>query len=263
MENGEIDRDRIVRALVGALEPLECVYALWEGGAVAFDRLDRWSDIDICVDAEDEMVMDVFPVVEAALETVVRIDLKYDVPESSTHGYVQAFYRLGGTPPTMLIDLAVFKHSEPNKFLEPEIHGNSRFHFNKAGAVRIPALDRAALAERIARAKERLALRFDTFACFVDKEIGRGNWIEAMDIYYRVILGSLTQSLRILHNPVHFDFGTRYVHYELPPEVVGRLAGLHFIRDESDLPGKVEEARRWFRETIASVDPTSIRRNPS
>jgi hypothetical protein len=263
MEDGEAGRDRIVRALVDALEPLDYVYALWEGGAVAFDRLDEWSDIDVCLDAEDAKVTDVFPVVEAALRGVAGIILKYDVPEASTHGYVQAFYRLAGTPPTMLIDLAVFKHSEPNKFLEPEIHGNSRFHFNKAGAVRIPALDRDALAGRMARAKERVALRFDTFSCCVEKEIGRGNWIEAMDIYYRVILGSLTQSLRMLHSPLHFDFGTRYVHYELPPEVARRLVDLHFVRDQSDLPGKVEEARRWFRETIASVDPSSIRKKPS
>jgi predicted nucleotidyltransferase len=251
-------RYRVLKALVEALEPLDYVYALWEGGAVAFGRLDQWSDIDVCVDAADDRVADAFPVAEEALQSLAGIDLKYDVPEGSTHGYVQAFYRLKGTPKTMLIDLAIFRHSEPNKLLEPEIHGDVRFHFNKHGVVRIPPLDRDAFLKRMRRHKERLLLRFDAFACFVDKEINRANWIEAMDVYYRVILASLMQSLRMRHHAVHYDFGTRYIHYELPGKVVERLVALHFVRDESDLAGKVEEARRWFCDTVAGIDSDSL-----
>ena len=98
-------------------------------------------------------------------------------------------------------------------------------------------------------------MRFDTFSCFVEKEINRENWIEAMDLYHRVILGSLMQSLRMRYHPVHYDFGTRYVHYELPADVVRRLVDLHFVGDPSDLPGKFAEAERWFRETIRGIDP--------
>ena len=254
MPNKKVSREGIVRAIVDGLQRLEYVHALWEGGAVAFDRLDRWSDIDICVDAVDERVEDVFPVAEAALEALAPIDLKFDVPKGATHGYVQAFYRLKGTSKFLLVDFAVFKHSEPNKLLEPEIHGNSRFHFNKEGAVRIPSLDRAAFVDRMKAGMERLVLRFDTFACFVDKEINRGNWIEAMDIYYRIILGSLMQGLRMRYNPVHYDFGTRYIHYELPPDVVKELVELHFIAGREDLMGKVKDAERWFRRTIGEID---------
>ena len=163
MPDDKVSRETVVRVIVDAVEPLEYTYALWEGGAIAFDRLDRWSDIDICVDAEDERVRDVFPVVEDALASVAPIELKYDVPAAPTHGYLQAFYRLEGTPRFMLIDFAVFKHSEPNKLLETEIHGNSLFHFNKQESVGIPALDRAALLDRLKTRLERLATRFEMF----------------------------------------------------------------------------------------------------
>ena len=255
MANKKVSRESVIKVLVDAIEPLEYVHALWEGGAVAFDRLDKWSDIDICVDAVDERVEDVFPVAEAALEALAPIELKFDVPPASTHGYVQAFYRLKGTSRFMLVDFAVFKHSEPNKLLEPEIHGNSRFHFNKEGAVRIPALDRASFLKRMKARMERLVLRFDTFSCFVEKEINRENWIEAMDLYHRVILGSLIESLRMLYHPVHYDFGARYIHYELPADVVRRLVDLHFVGDRCDLAGKVKEAERWFRRTMREIDP--------
>jgi hypothetical protein len=260
MSKKKVSRDEVVKAIVDALEPLEYVNALWEGGAIAFGRLDRWSDIDICVDASDERVEDVFPVAEAALEALAPIELKYDVPPGATHGYVQAFYRLEGTSRFMLVDFAVFKHSEPNKLLEPEIHGDSKFHFNKQGAVSIEALDRTAFINRIRSGMKRLLLRFDTFSCFVDKEINRGNWIEAMDLYHRVILGSLMQSLRMRHRPVHYDFGTRYIHYELPEDVVRKLVELHFVSDERDLSAKVRDAERWFRLTMSEIDPGRLAR---
>jgi hypothetical protein len=260
MPNAKVNRESVLKALVDAIEPLKYVYALWEGGAVAFDRLDRWSDIDVCVDAADERVEDVFPVAEAALRSLAPIELKFDVPPASTHGYVQAFYRLEGAPKFMLVDFAVFKHSEPNKLLEPEIHGNTRFHFNKQGAVSIPALDREAFLDRMKAGLKRMELRFDTFSCFVEKEINRGNWIEAMDLYRRLTLGSLMQSLRMLYHPAHYDFGTRYIHYELPADVVQRLVDLHFVAEQGDLPGKVKEAEQWFRETMRGIDPGLLER---
>lgn len=263
MSEEKVSRESIVLAIVNALEPLEYVYALWEGGAVAFGRLDRWSDIDICVDADDEKVEDVFPVAEAALETLAPIEIKYEVPPGATHGYVQAFYRLKGTAEFLLVDFAVFKHSEPNKLLEPEIHGDSRFHFNKREAVRVPSLDRGAFIDRMKSGMERLVLRFDTFSCFVDKEINRGNWIEAMDLYHRIILGSLVQGLRMRYYPVHYDFGTRYIHYELPPEVVKRLLDLHFVCDREDLLRKVKDARRWFHRTVDEIDTGDLEQHLS
>lgn len=258
MTEGDISRDRIIQAIVDALEPLDYVYALWEGGAVAFDRLDQWSDIDICVDAEDGRVKEVFPVVERALQDLAPIELIYDVPEQSTHGYVQAFYRLEGTPKTMLVDFAVFRHSEPNKLLEPEIHGDSRFHFNKQGAVEIPRLDRAAFSERLKARLARLKLRFEMFSWNVEKEIERGNAIEAMDLYYRLVIGSLTEGLRMRYHAAHYDFGTRYVHYELPDDVVRDLAELYFVSDERDLARKLQLARKWFRDTLSSLNPDSL-----
>jgi hypothetical protein len=260
MPKDKVSREDVVRAIVDALEPLEYVYALWEGGAIAFGRLDRWSDIDICVDAADDRVEDVFPVVEAALKTLAPIELKYDVPAGAPHGYVQAFYRLQDTSEFMLVDFAVFKHSEPNKLLEPEIHGNSKFHFNKQEAVSIPPLDRTAFVGRMRAGMNRLRLRFDTFSCFVDKEINRGNWIEAMDLYHRVILGSLMQSLRMRYNPIHYDFTTRYIHYELPDDVVQKLVDLHFVPDPGELSNNVKFAKEWFRRTMSEIDPDLLLR---
>jgi hypothetical protein len=251
--NKNVTRDRIVRAVADVLEPLDYVYAMWEGGAVAFDRVDEWSDVDICVDAADDRVEEAFPVVEQALESLAPIELKYDVTGPKLGEYVQAFYRLEGTSEFMLVDFAVFKHSAPDKLLEPEIHGASRFHFNKGDAVKIPHLDRDGLHRTLGKRVEDLGKRFEMFACFVIKEIERGNYIEAHDFYNRFVLGSLVEALRIKHKPVRHDFRTRYVHHDLPPEVVKELVGLYFVKEHEDLRQKYEAASKWFRRTITDL----------
>ena len=247
-------RDEIVQALVGALEPLDYVYALWEGGAVAFDRVDEWSDIDICVDAEDDRVEEAFPVVERALERLAPIELKYDVDFPKLGDYVQAFYRLKGTSKYMVVDFAVFRHSAGDKLLVAEIHGASKFHFNKHDAVEIPRLDRPQFMAGLRKRIENIKNRFDMFGCFIEKEMKRGNWIEALHFYQRFTLGLLVEALRIKHNPVRHDFGTRYVYHDLPSATVSRLEDLFFVKDPGELQGKYRVAEAWLLETVHQVD---------
>ena len=63
----KLTREAIIQALVDALKPLDYVYAFWEGGAVAFDRVDDWSDVDLYLVVDDKKVEDTFLAVEKAL----------------------------------------------------------------------------------------------------------------------------------------------------------------------------------------------------
>lgn len=260
MEERRISRDEITGAIAAALEPLDYVYAMWEGGAVAFDRVDEWSDIDICVSAEDDRIEEPFPVVEKALESIAPIELKYEVTGPKLGEYAQAFYRLEGLGPFMVVDFAVFKHSAGDKLLEPEIHGNSKFHFNKNGAVALPRLDRKAFMEKAAASLESLPRRIDMFASFIPKEINRGNLVAAVDFYHRFLLGALAQVLRLKYNPPRYNFGLRYIHYDLPSDVVERFEDLYLVRDADVLRTKVDAARAWFERTVKEIDLTEVAR---
>jgi hypothetical protein len=46
----------------------------------------------------------------------------------------------------------------------------------------------------------------------------------------------------------------RYVHYELPPEVIRKLEHLYFVKDKSDLEGKYQEAIKWFDKIVLEID---------
>jgi hypothetical protein len=250
----KIDRKEIIEAIVSALEPLDYVHALWEGGAVGFNRIDEWSDIDIHVDADDDHVMDVFPHVEEAMSSISPIELKYEVPHPTWHGHAQAFYRLERTSKFLIIDLAVMKHSNPDKFLLVEKHGDAVFYFNKNDAVKLPPFDKEKFIKDLEERLENIQKRFGMFQCFVEKGLKRETYITALDFYYRITLASLVEVLLIKYEPIRHDHGTYYIHYDLPLDVVSKLKGLFFVRDEEDLEEKSLYAEKWFYDIIKEID---------
>lgn len=254
-----LTRETIVEKLTETLAPLDYVAAFWEGGAAASRRLDPWSDIDLYVVVDDAKIPEAFEAIEKALRALSPIRQKYEVPHPPEPGIAQAFYRLERASEFLLVDLAILKRSAPDKYLEREIHGEAVFHINRDGAVVIPPLDADAFVAKLLERKERLRARLELFGPFVQKEIHRGNWLEVLDLYRVLVLGSLIEVLRMRHRPAHYAFGMRYVHSELPADAVRRLERLAFVRDAEDLLRKVPDALQWFREEIDEIREGEVR----
>ena len=100
---------------------------------------------------------------------------------------------------------------------------------------------------------------FDLFQVFVKKEIERGNPIEAIGYYLGATLRPLLEILRIHHNPVHYNFHTRYVYYELPESVTAVIEPLFYPADLDDLAEKHEAAVELFFETLEKTDMDLVR----
>jgi hypothetical protein len=260
MNRKRLTRAQIIQALVNAFKPLDYAYAFYEGGAAAFNRVDEWSDIDLYLVVDDDKVDEAFLTFDKTLKSLSATKQKYKIPQSPFPGVYQAFYRLEDASEYLLIDLAVLKISSPDKFLEPEIHGKVVFHFNKLGKVRCCPLDKSALTKKVLERLERLKARFAMFNNFVQKEINRKNYLEALDLYHLLTLATLVEALRIKHNPVHYDFKMRYVHYELPQDVVQRLEDLYFVSNKEDLQKKYREAVEWFHKLMSTIDEGNVER---
>jgi len=250
----KVTRERVNQALSEALKPLDYVHAFYEGGAAAFNRVDEWSDIDAYIVVDDDKVNEAFAVVEKALESLSPIKLKYEVQRTPWEGLSQAFYKLENASEYLILDLAILKLSSPDKLLEPEIHGTNVFYFNKASSVRIPKLDKDKFTKQLEQRLERLQTRFDMFNSFVQKEISRGNFLEALDYYYSLTLASLVEILRIIHNPFHYNFRMRYIYYELPPTTIKKLENLYSIKNIKELQKKYEKATEWFQKSIKEIN---------
>jgi hypothetical protein len=234
-DKAKLTRKQIIEALIEALKPLDYVHAFYEGGAAAFNRVDEWSDLDLYLVVDDEKVNETFLIVETTLKSLSHIKQKIDLPQTAWLGVSQAFYRLEDANEYLIIDLCVLKTSSSEKFLEPEIHGNVVFYFNKSRNVKPPQLDKEALIKKLQERLKRLQTMFDLFNNFVQKEINRGHHLEAIDLYHGLTLATLVEALRIKHNPIHYNFKMEYLHYELPSETIKKLEHLYFVKDEKDL----------------------------
>lgn len=250
----KINRQMIIQTLVNTLEPLHYVIAFYEGGAAAFNRIDEWSDIDLYLVVEENKADDAFVVVEEALKSLSPIKRKLAVPQLPWPGVSQAFYKLENASDYLLIDFCILTLNSPEKFLEPETHGNVVFYFNKSAKVKPSSLDKDALLQKLRNRLERLKTRIELFNNFVQKEINRGNVLEAIDNYRIITLATLVEVLRIKYNPLHHEFRMRYIHYELPPNIVSRLGQLCFVVDEKDLQAKYDEATEWLRKIMSELD---------
>ncbi len=246
----KVTRDAVITTLVNALKPLDYVHAFYESGAIAFNRVDEWSDIDLYIVVDDEKVDGAFAAVESALKSLSPIKQKFAMAHLPWPRVSQAFYRLEQASEYLLIDLAVIELSSPEKFLEPQIHGKAVFYFNKSEEVKVPLLNEGELAKKLQQKLMRLEERFAMFNMFVQKEINRGNYLEALVLYHSITLGSVVDVLRAKHSPFHHDFKTRYVQYELPKQINQRLERLYFVKDRKDLLGKYLEATKWFNEMM-------------
>ncbi len=244
-------RSDIVSALVNSLRQLGYVQAFWEGGAIAFDRVDKYSDIDAYVLVDVERVQETFDVVEKTLEALSPIKQKYPVRQNPWPGVSQAFYRLENASEYLVLDLAILTSTSSTRFLEPDIHGKAVFYFNKTGIDEAPTVDKPAFESKMAERLSMLDERFQMFGNFVEKEIERGNSLEAIEYYRTIMIPSLVEALRAKYFPMHYDFRMRYVQYELPKDTVRRLERLCFVSNMEDLQRKYLEARSWFLETRA------------
>ena len=256
MHEKMLTREVIVETLVNALEPLDYVHAFYEGGAAAFGRIDEWSDIDLYAVADDEKIDAVFLAVEKTLERLSPIEQKLRTPQLPWPGVSQTFYKLSTASEFLLIDLAVLKLNAPEKFLEPLIHGNVVFYFNKNDALKPNRFDKKTFSEKLRVRLQMMQARFSMFNNLVQKEIYRHNYLEAMEWYHVFTLTALVEALRMKHNPVHHDFRMRYMHYELPTETIRRLENLYFVKNAKDLQEKYNEATEWYKETILKINPS-------
>ena len=217
---------------------------------MAWGRVDGYSDIDSYLLVDEGKVQESFDAVEKILVSLSPIMQKYVVRQNPWPGVSQAFYRLENASEFLVLDLAILTPSSPDRFLEPTIHGKSAFYFNKNHIDQTPSTDMTAFERKSQENIQSMRERFKMFSNFVDKEIRRGNSLEALEYYRTIVIPSLTQALRMKYSPMHHDFRMRYVHYDLPKDIVRRLETLSFVRDMKDLERKYPKAIQWFNELV-------------
>lgn len=243
-----ITRPQLIGVLQSTLQDIDAVDAAWEGGSAAFANDDGLSDVDAVVVVADDAVESTFAQVEAALNALSPIALRYDVP--GTPGFAQKFYRLRDAGEFLVVDLVLLRRSDPLLFREVELHGRGRTWFDRRAILAEAHLDAEHdMVQALARVPV-LAASFAMFQHIVTKERLRGHAIDALVFYQQMTWRPLVEALRLLHGPQRRVFGPRYLTRDLPAAVCQRIEALAYVRDLADLAAKHEQARAWFDQCI-------------
>jgi len=239
----ESTRDKIVNALVKLYEPIEDVYAVWQNGSIAFNRVDDYSDIDLAVECEKEIIPSLIEKTEKVLEETVGIDFRYEIKQNFFAGMDQIFYRFKNTSPFLLLDIGFIRHGENKEsFIQPEIHGEVKVHFDKIGMTEMKELEKSEWDKKMAARIEALRERYEVFKVMPLKELPRQQYVDAFAFYFSFYLNTLVELLRIKHKPFRYNFGLRYLKYDLPADVFTEFEPLVFIKDGADLKEKIQKA---------------------
>lgn len=251
-----LEREAIITALANALRGLHGVQAAAVGGSEATGRTDAFSDVDLMVYADDDAVEEVFAAAERALGALSPIELVFRMPQTPWPGLEQAFYRLRDAGPHLLVDLSVIRMSTPTsgRFLERERHGTPRVLFDDGGVLAPAPIDRESHNAKIAARLAELRIRFPLFQTLVTRAIERGQGVDAMHFYMGFTLRPLIDLLRIAHCPDRFDFGPRYLRYDLPAEAAAAVEELSFVPDLAALRDRQRRAEAIFEQTLRDLD---------
>jgi predicted nucleotidyltransferase len=250
----ESTRDKIVNALVKLYEPIEEVYAVWENGSIAFNRIDDYSDIDLAVECDKETIPSLIQKTEKVLEEVVGIDLRYEMKQNFFAGMEQIFYRFKNTSPFLLLDIGFLRHGEPKEsFIQPEIHGEVKVHFDKIGMTKIKELEKGDWDKKMAERVDAIREKFEIFKVMPLKEIPRNNYADAFIFYFSFYVNPLVELLRIKYKPFRYNFGVRYIKYDLPSNVYSEIEPLLFVKDADDLKAKIEFAGKKIKELLKGL----------
>jgi len=230
------------------------VLAAWEGGSAAFGRADTFSDIDISLltNGDISVLQELF---ELYVKESLGVKYLYRIPMPTWHGGAQTFILCENCPPTLLIDITIFTSESKMLFLEPEIHGNSRFIKDTVQlSENIPHLDFIQQKSKIQNRYKSIRDSFELFCGFAEKELQRNKPIEAFAFYQAFILRPLIELLRMKYSPERFDFHSRLLYSDLPEEITVNLEELYFCGSKIHLQKNINEAIAWCRDEIKDFE---------
>jgi len=256
-----ITRDTIANAILKVMKESPLVRAGWEIGAVAFNRVDEWSDVDLCFDVKDDHFEEVYAAIEAELTKIAPIECKHGAPNGIAPGAYQTVYKLEGISEFLFVEICFIPWSAKNKAVQKEIHGDIIVHFDEEGVLKGQKVD---LDFFVGKLERRLAIFRKLYVMYqfmVRKEIYRRNPVEAYFYYYSVAVRPMLELVRMHYYPFRHDFEHRYVYYELPKEVAKEIEEFVFCKDLDDLSEKHEKLLMRYLEELEYLESLDIRKH--
>jgi len=249
----EITREKIIEILIAGLEKNAAVFALWLEGADALGTVDDYSDIDVWIDVQDGEEGRMVDEIERILSTISAIDFQYE--ESHPHPKIrQKFFHLCGTSVFLIIDVCIQSHSREFWFTSGFSEEKVKVLFDKNNVIQFRERDEQAFRNEM---KERVAYLKKTFPFFqiwVQKEIKRNHFLEALGYYQTRILKSVVELAHIATDPTKREFYLKHISRDMPKDLLEELGDLFAVVSLEDLVEKIQKVNDLFAKLVARAE---------
>lgn len=225
---------------------------VFEGGSAATGRADRFSDIDLCLVAESSLNDALFEAIERTLAGVATITHTWKVADPPWPGFAQRLYVLEPAPRFFLVDCCLLEPATAMQFLERERHGEALVYFDRGGTLRPASLDRSAFAARVRRRFDQVQSAWPIYMTLVAKELARRRPLDA-HAFYSSALRLLIELVGMRYRPERFDFGWRYLHHDVPPELQADLQRWLYVGSPESIEGHLSAMDGLERRLVAEI----------
>lgn len=246
--------NKIISTLKHDLEKLDFVYAFWLEGSYAMGYADSFSDLDCCINVEDDKVNIALEYVEESLKKIGELD-QIEVRENKNKKMGQMVYHISGTPSFLLIDFNWQVHSVEEKYrtyINDDIVEGAKVIFDKDNIVKFVEAN----AEEVRYNRLKGCKECDFFwnqQARVLKYYQRDRYLEAHAYFGRYVLEPLVKMLRLKYTPLYPDNYLIHISNHIPEECANRLKRILQNTNVEDMQCSMTNAREWYNELRLDV----------
>jgi hypothetical protein len=247
-----INRNQIIESIKKGLINDSRVYAFWLEGADAHNRVDKYSDIDIWLDVEDDGIDKIIKKLKLILVKISPIDFEYE--KNHPHPKIrQIFFHLKGSSEFLIIDVCIQKHSREFWYTHEFVDEKAKIIFEKEKVVKYHCLNRKEFEKNLKDSVNKIEKRYLFFQAWIKKAAKRNNFLEALEYYYKYCLEPLVELLRIRWSPTKKDFNLKDIKKDLPKNIIAELEDLYKINSISEINIKLKKANLLFKKNLKSL----------
>jgi predicted nucleotidyltransferase len=234
-----------LKELQDLLQKEDSVYAMWLEGSLAEGYDDEYSDIDMWLDVDDDKARAIYGLIEDFLESKGPLDMNFD--GRNWHPKIDhKTYHIAGRSPYEILEVNIQYHSRDFKFVDGV--NIIKVLFDKAQVTKKIPLDKTKFREELEDRKQFLLEKIKIGQPFLEKQILRNTFLEALLYYNFWFLEPVVELARIKYSPTKISFGLKHISRDLPQELVQRIEDVYKVQSLEEIKSKVENVKLLAKE---------------
>ena len=234
---------KIVEELKEIMEQDAAVHAMWIAGSVAEGYDDELSDIDVWLDIDDGQDEAMFSSIETFLQSKDELDINFS--EDRSPPFTHKVYHLAHMNPYHFIEINLHTHSHKYEFIEGI--RKIKVLFDKDGTTTFKPLDESDYNRMLQERKQFLTQRIELGQLSVQKEITRGQFMDALHNYQFWLVEPVIELARIKYAPLKISYGLKHGSRDLPKETTAEIESLYIIASLEDLGNKIDDVKAMVK----------------